>query len=373
MKSLAAVPTPIRRSCYVIYLAAGLLLFSPGAAFAQYAQFNLVANRSGMGAAQVDPHLIDPWGVVNLPGGTFAVANAHSGVITFYTSSGSKLPWEVVVPAAPGSVASASGSPTGLVLNLSPDFVIHKDGRSAPALLLVATLDGMICGWNPLVDASHAVIAVDNSTELPFPASYTALSLVRDTHGVNILFAGDSGSGPGTSNNRVDRFGPSFGSAGHFTDLNVPMGMTVFGVQGIGSAIYVTYAGFGVGEGGVVDIFDTEGKLRTPAHFAANGPGGPLEEPWPVVLAPGDFGRFSGVILIGNFSDGRISAYHPQTGTFFGQVANRNGTPIATSGLWALVFADRDGTGQKNRLFFAAGPNSETDGLFGYIAAQSQE
>jgi uncharacterized protein (TIGR03118 family) len=355
---------PVAASAPAACLAAGLFLLSTGTASAQYVQSNLVANRSGLGAAHVDPHLVDPWGVVNLPGGAFAIANAHSGLITFYSAAGSKLPLEITVPAAPGAPAGTPGSPTGLVLNLSRDFVIRKSGRSAPALLLVDTLDGMICGWNPLVDPAHAVIAVDNSAESPFAASYTALSLARDAHGASVLLAADSGSGPDTSNNRVDRFGPSFESAGHFTGAGIPAGMTVFGVQTIGSAVYVTYAGFGVGEGGAVDIFDTAGNLRTPAHFAANAPGGPLEEPWPVVQATPEFGRFSGAILIGNFTDGRISAYHSQTGSFLGQLADRRGTPIANNGLWGLLFAEGS-----NRLFFAAGPNSETDGLFGYIAA----
>ena len=124
------------------------------------------------------------------------MANAHSGVITLYTAAGSKLPLEITVPPAPGSPAGTSGSPTGIVLNLSPDFVIHKGGRSAPALLIIDTLDGMICGWNPLVDSDHAVIVVDNSAEHPFPASYTALTLARNRRGQNILYAADSAAVP---------------------------------------------------------------------------------------------------------------------------------------------------------------------------------
>jgi uncharacterized protein (TIGR03118 family) len=276
-----------------------------------------------MNVAHLDSKLLDPWGIALFPGGPFAVANAHSGVITLYTAAGSKLPLEITVPPAPGSPAGTSGSPTGIVLNLSPDFVIHKGGRSAPALLIIDTLDGMICGWNPLVDSDHAVIVVDNSAEHPFPASYTALTLARNRRGQNILYAADSGSGPTTSNNRIDLFGPSFANAGHFSDSNIPLGMTVFGVQAIDSKIYVAFAGFAVGQGGVVDVFDTEGN-QTPGHFASNSPGGPLEEPWGIVVAPHDFGKFGGALLIGNLTDGRVNAYEPASGHFLGQLADRH-------------------------------------------------
>ncbi|MDA0166025.1 hypothetical protein OM076_37520, partial [Solirubrobacter ginsenosidimutans] len=52
---------------------------------------------------------------------------------------------------------------------------------------------------------------------------------------------------------------------------------------------------------GIVDAFDTAGRLRV-AQF------GHLNAPWGLAQAPAGFGRFSGDLLIGNFGDGRISA-----------------------------------------------------------------
>ena len=44
---------------------------------------------------------------------------------------------------------------------------------------------------------------------------------------------------------------------------------------------------------------------------------GQLNAPWGLALAPSDFGRFSGDLLVGNFGDGEINAYAAQSdGTY---------------------------------------------------------
>ena len=113
------------------------------------------------------------------PGGTYAVTDSFAGLITFYDKYGVKQPLEIAVPPAPGSPAGSTGLPAGLVLNNTSDFVIQKDGKSAPAVLLIDTLDGLVCGWTESVDP-NPVIVVDNSTEAPFGASYTALTMARN-------------------------------------------------------------------------------------------------------------------------------------------------------------------------------------------------
>ena len=55
---------------------------------------------------------------------------------------------------------------------------------------------------------------------------------------------------------------------------------------------------------GVVDAFATNGMFlgRVATHGALNAP-------WGLAWAPADFGRFSNDLLVGNFGDGRITAY----------------------------------------------------------------
>ena len=50
-----------------------------------------------------------------------------------------------------------------------------------------------------------------------------------------------------------------------------------------------------------------------------------------------------------------------------GELRGTDGSPISIDGLWALEFGNNGGAGPSTRLFFTAGPNDETDGLFGSI------
>jgi uncharacterized protein (TIGR03118 family) len=344
-----------------------------------YQQLNLVGYQDGM-ARHTDPNL-NGWGMDFAPGGPFCVANTFPGVATFYDRSGHVLPQVVTIPAAPSQPFGPVGSPTGLVYNPTSDFVISANGKSAPARFLFDTLDGLICGWNPEVDPTHAIVVVDNSAEAPYPASYTGLAIGRNSRGQNVLYAADSGSSPTLSNNRIDMFDGGFHSLGSFTDPTVASqypGNTAFQVEDVNGRLFVTFGGFTPPFGGVVDVFDTDGHLLTPNHFAANAPGaGRLENPWGIVQAPADFGAFSNDILIGNVEgDGNINAFDPVTGASLGQLRHPDGTPVAIPGLWDLTFGGGSkSNGQTNQLFFDAGPNAPNpagNGLFGMIFAAGQ-
>ena len=117
-------------------------------------------------------------------------------------------------------------------------------------------------------------------------------------------------------NARVDVFDGTFTPVGDpyaFVDPKLPEGFAPFGIQNIGGTIFVAYAkqdedepdeeepGQGLG---VVDAFDTSGNLLR--RVATRGQ---LNAPWGLALAPSDFGRFSGDLLVGNFGDGEIHAY----------------------------------------------------------------
>jgi uncharacterized protein (TIGR03118 family) len=334
-----------------------------------YQQINLVGYQPGM-APQTDPHL-NGWGMDFAPGGPFCVANNATGVATFYDRSGDVLPEVVTIPKAPVEPPGPRG-PTGVVYNPTADFVISEDGRSAPAEFLFCARDGTISGWNPAVDPNNGILLVDNSAEVPSRADYTGLVIAQNSHAQNVLYAADF------HNNKIDMFDGTFHSLGSFTDRLVPAQYpvhTAWQVEEINGQLWVTFASHKPGPyGGVVDIFDTDGHLLTPNHFAANAPGGPLENPWGIVQAPADFGPFSNDILIGNVEgEGNINAFDPVTGAFLGQLRHPDGTPIAIPGLWDLTFGgDSSANGLAKQLYFDAGPNVPNpagNGLFGMILA----
>ena len=117
---------------------------------------------------------------------------------------------------------------------------------------------------------------------------------------------------------------------------------------------------------GFVDVFDTDGHLLR--RFASRGP---LNSPWGISRASHDFGPFSGLILVGNFGNGKINVFSSQ-GQFIDELDLPNGKPLVIDGLWKLTL----GGGAKSSsdtLYFTAGINGEADGLFGTITPASEE
>jgi uncharacterized protein (TIGR03118 family) len=174
----------------------------------------------------------------------------------------------------------------------------------------------------------------------------------------------------------IDVFDRNYNPAttdGGFVDPNIPAGFAPFSITSIGGDLFVTYAKQNAqkhddvaGPGnGFVDVFDTDGHLLR--RFASRGV---LNSPWGLARASFDFGRFSGDILIGNFGDGRINVFDSQ-GHFIDEIEDARGKPLVIDGLWTLTL----GGGAKSSpdtLYFTAGPNGETDGLFGTITPASE-
>jgi len=166
--------------------------------------------------------------------------------------------------------------------------------------------------------------------------------------------------------------------AGAFADPNVPAGYAPYAVKSIGTQVYVAYmlrttppfapgAGsyqeiFGTGNG-FVSVFDVNGN-----YLARAVTGGNLNAPWGITIAPAGFGIYGGDLLIGNFADGLITAYNPTTYAYLGVVADGTGKPIANAGLWA-IFVSTATAAIPNSIYFTAGPDGETHGLFGAITS----
>jgi uncharacterized protein (TIGR03118 family) len=118
---------------------------------------------------------------------------------------------------------------------------------------------------------------------------------------------------------------------------------------------------------GFVDAYDLAGNLlgRVAQH-------GQLNAPWGLALAPASFGRFGGDLLVGNFGNGRINAYEELPNGHFehrGELRGADGQPLEIDGLWALRFGNDAAAGPAGTLFFTAGPDEESHGLFGSITA----
>lgn len=325
-------------------LAIGLMLTS-SAAMAQYKLTNLVSNVKGQ-ARYTDPLLVNGWGLVYGPGTPFWVSDAGSGWSTIYNSGGIKQGLQVVVPSASGS---GPGSPTGIVFNGSQDFQI----QGSPAVFLFATLDGTISGWVPAVNFNDALIAVTNPG-----AVYTGLAATANTSG-NVLFAADN------ANNKVDMYDATFNWTGSFTDSTVPAGFAPFGIQDIGGLLFVTFASQSGKAGGYVDLYTEAGVfVRRVAQ------GWPLDQPWGLAGAPANFGTLSNTLLVSNkvANKSTINGFNVFTGKLVGTIKDTNGNSIKIDQLWGIDFGGGTSVnGNKNELFFTAGPSGYTAGTFGKI------
>jgi uncharacterized protein (TIGR03118 family) len=323
-----------------------------------YAVQNLVADAAGSAPA-ADASLVNAWGLVAGPTTPWWTSNNATNTSTLYNGAGAKQALTVAV----------AGSPTGTVFNaVATDFVVSQGGKSGAARFLFATEGGTILGWSPAVNGTTAIVGVDSSSK---GAVYKGLAVAADR-----LYATDFHNG------RVDVFDKAFApvtTSGGFTDPKLPKGFAPFGIQAIGSSIFVTYAKQDAqrkddvpgGGAGYVDQYTTDGQLVT--RVASGGrKNAPPNSPWGLAMAPASFGVFSGDLLIGNFGNGRVSAYQDRGGgkwVYKGQLRRGDGTLITLDGLWALEFGNGAAAGPTTSLFFTAGPGDESHGLFGVITA----
>ena len=381
-------------------MAAGvtLALSLSSAAFAQrYQQTNLDANVPGA-AEFPDPQLINGWGLARATGGVWWVSDEATGFATLYNGAGAKQGLVVKIPKNdPNDPTFPNGTPTGVIPNSNTTDFPAAPGKTAA--FIFATLDGSIAAWNPNVGntpnvpgpSTNAVTVVHTKDGSGFTGITSAfIDGNRYLYVANFLKGRidvfDSGFQPVELKADHDHDPDHFigGNPKPFTDERLPHNYVPFNVQAIGNDIVVTYALHFAGNPfetpgpglGFVDIYSSEGKLlRRLEH------GDWLNAPWGVALAPLDFGKFSHRLLVSNFaaggttqSAGFISAYDLDTGRFEGVLQDTNGKPLSINGIWSISFAnsatpnsyDAD-EAPASELYFTAGPNQGTAGLFGYL------
>jgi uncharacterized protein (TIGR03118 family) len=329
---------------------------------------NLTGDQAGT-AANVDPNLVNAWGLAINPMATggpaiWVVANG-TGMATVYDQNGAVRPVTVEIP-VPGDSNATSG-PTGQVFNDSASFMGD--------LFIFSTEEGAIAGWKT---GPTATIRVDNSAA---EAIYKGLAIVEFSGGKMLL-------APDFHNGKIDMFSQGYAAvpaAGKFEDAGIPQGFAPFNVAFLEGKVYVAYAmqdaareddvkGAGLG---YVNVFEADGTLSVRLVSQQM-----LDAPWALAIAPSSFGSLAGSLLVGNFGDGKINAFDKITGAPMGALVDSAGVPVQIDGLWAIVAGPATpGTGNvsanvegdlSETLFFTAGPADETHGLMGALQAAQQ-
>ena len=320
-----------------------------------YVEQDLTSDGS-VGAAHVDTHLINPWGMVVTAHG-IQIADGDSGFTTAYDASGNNVGLTVHVPGP----ADSQGHPTGIVQNTDPTKFLINGTTSADFIFV--TEDGVVDGWSTANKNRTVQVIADLSNK---PNVFKGAALASFKHN-SFLYAANFTGGT------INVFNSSFAQThvpGRFVDPNLPAGYSPFNIQNINGQLYVEYARHlhgtidpGIGAGtGVVDVFSSDGNFVK--RFAG---GGKLNAPWGIAQAPATFGAFSNDVLVGNFGDGRINAFNATTGKFDGQLADSTKHPISIDGLWGIEFGNGKAGTSPSALYFAAGIEGYQGGLYGRI------
>jgi uncharacterized protein (TIGR03118 family) len=328
----------------------------------QYTITPLASDISGV-APTTDANLVNGWGLARSATSPWWVADNGTDATTIYNGAG------VLQMIGGQPFQGVAGGPTGAVFSgIAGQFQVGTTVNPTTlgtSNFVFASEDGMIRAWRG--GSTAALVTASGGTD----AIFKGLAISNGAAGPR-LYATNF------HNARVDVFDGGWSMVndpGAFVDPDLESGYAPFGIQTIGSRVFVTYAKQDAGaedevagQGrGFVDAYDLTGNFlgRVAEH-------GQLNAPWGVALAPGSFGRFGGDLLVGNFGDGQINAYEEEADGSFdhrGTLRDSDGKKLEIDGLWALEFGNAGANGTPDQLFFTAGPEDESHGLFGTITA----
>jgi uncharacterized protein (TIGR03118 family) len=383
-------------------------------------QDNLVSSRAEDGALMLDPAFINAWGLAIRPagaGGHWWITNTDTSRVTLYVGDSPTVPFTqdglsvLGVPGAPGgepvtividpptvdgvplpapnptpATVMPPSNPTGQVFSGSvTDFLV--DGTSltgaaledAPARFITVSEDGTIAAWGEF-GASAAqrmdafAVVIDNSET---GAIYKGVTVSADAGSGLFLYAANfSGNAIEVYDgdwNRVETSGfvlteaPGGRDPALYAPFNIERVTDAARGEEVLIVAYAKVANAEEGEeestDGFIAKYTLDGEL-----IATSDADGLFNAPWGVALAPEEWGDFDGALLVGNFGDGRILALDAETLAFEGFLTDGTGAPIVIDGLWDLIFGNGESLGAADRLYFAAGPEEETEGLFGSLA-----
>jgi len=326
-----------------------------------FAAQNLVSDQPGVGTL-TNPDVVNAWGLAR-DSQSFWIANNGTGIVSVVAPDGSPSKF-----APPSSVLNVGGGITGIVANTTSAFVIGPASNRAAAQMLVASEDGTIFAINGNVAATPQKV-IDRTAA---GAIYKGLAVYTASDGSARLAAADF------HNARIDVWDGNFQPiASVFVDPALNRGLAPFNIVSIDRNLYVTYAVQdaageddvrGVGNGRI-DVFDIDGNF-----VATLLDGGNLNAPWGIALAPSTFisslgGSLQGQLIVGNFGDGTMLVMDPTSGAS-SQLLTPSSNPLVIDGLWGLEFGDGQNAGASSSLYFTAGPQDETHGIYGRIVQQ---
>ena len=342
---------PILKFCSTLIIA--LALFSPAPEAGAFIASNLVTDdQAAHSAVLTDPNLVNAWGISRTGTSPFWVSDNGTGVATLY-----RVNPTTGVPSIAPLIVSIPG-----LGNLTGQVAAGVAGSFNGDAFLFVSEDGTVSGWRGALGTLAETLVIGS------PDNVYKGSAFQNILGNGYLYAANFHTG------KIDVYkgnGAAPNLPGNFVDPGIPAGYAPFNVQDIGDKIYVTYAlqnaagdedVSGPGHG-FVSVFDNQGNF-----ISRVGSQGTLDSPWGLALAPSSFGAYAGDLLVGNFGDGTINVFDLATNSFLAQLVASDGNPLVIDGLWGLIPGSGAGNGGSSQaIYFSAGPDGESHGLFGVI------
>jgi uncharacterized protein (TIGR03118 family) len=325
-----------------------------------YQQVNLVSDQPGVAMLQ-DTNLVNAWGMSFSATSPFWISDNGSGLATLYavtydTNGAVHVAKQGLEVAIPGE-----GNPTGQAFNSTTSF--HTN------VFLFVSEDGTISGWRgALSNAAEVLVTRTN-------AVYKGLTVSSNASGPVLLAANFS---EGT----VDEYDGNLNLVRQLADSTVPAGYAPFNVRSFESMVFVTFAKQDAakhdddpGKGhGLIDVLNPQTGVfhRFATGSDAHGKLREINSPWGLAIAPSTFGKHADQLLVGNFGSGTIMAFEAD-GKFKGLLEGPGERPLVIDGLWGLAFGNGGRAGRPSTLYFTAGPDGESHGLFGSIDPATEE
>ena len=323
-----------------------------------YEQTNLVSDVSGT-AQLTDPDMTNAWGVSFSATSPFWISDNGSGKSTLYTVTNDSSGAPHVTKAGLVVTIPGDGTPTGQVFDAGGSF--NGD------IFLFVSEDGTISGWRGALGTTAEILAA------PTNAVYKGAELATNSNGT-VLLAANFRQGT------IDEYGTNsttnFALLAQFKDPHAPAGFAPFNIRNIEGFYFVTYAKQDAAKhddvagpgNGLIDVLNpANGRFfRFATGSGAGGRLAAINSPWGLALAPRSFGRHADQLLVGNFGDGTIMTFDA-FGLFLGLLESTDDKPVVIDGLWELTFGNGGSAGVPETLYFTAGPDSESHGLFGSL------
>lgn len=301
-----------------------------------------------------DINLLNPWGIV-VSNDIVWVASSATGLVIAYNLSGGQILPAINVYGPADNISS----PTGIAINYNQNAFMITSGRlTLPAIVLIATRDGTISGYNASLNTLSSYMIINNSMN---SSVYTGIAAACD-----FVYVADF------YNRRVDVFNGKYKKVTDFPFVDeystdpIPEDYAPYNIVIIVDKIYVVYARqnpsdnqfVDYGEGtGYISIFRLDGTFVRRYVSRRN-----LNAPWGLVLAPSIFGFPAGSIMVANYGDSTISVFDAD-GKCLGKLQTGNMTDIVIDGIRGLAVNPN----YERIVYWSASPDNLSTAMVGII------